>query len=436
MTGHHHRRRQCLGALLGLALTPAVAAADFDLDIAQLAELSPRPGSVLDATNAARYGHLVDRDFRRFIEGGFTTLSITEPLSFMPHAAYVQATRRYRGQASLGATPGLLDNYAQGLPFPSPPARDDADAGIKTAWNMRYAYTGDSGLLPEIHWQLRDWRRDEPQFEMLFEARAMRFMYRHVQPPVPFVEDNPQDAYAAFLLTAVDAGSYDDTQALVFTNRDEAQAVNGWVYLPQLGRTQSLAAFATGESMFGSDILPHDFLVYSGRLTDMRWRLLGTTYMLLPLYRHDRIEPDARKARKYDYWHVAFDGRAGCFPRVEWQLRPTLVLEGTAADPAAAVQKRVFYVDAQTHVAPLWKVYREDARLWKFVIAPYAHPNSHLAANHESGAPIATAFSTIDIETNRCTTLQVLTLVNSDDVTPADFDTTAMQSGGGRGFRR
>ena len=65
--------------------------------------------------------------------------------------------------------------------------------------------------------------------------------------------------------------------------------------------------------------------------------------------------------------------------------------------------------------------------------APYAHPNSHLAVNHESGAPIATAFSTIDIETNRCTTLQILTLVNVDEVEPDDFDTADMQ---GRGRRR
>ncbi|MEQ8233677.1 MAG: DUF1329 domain-containing protein [Gammaproteobacteria bacterium] len=426
-------RRRLLG-LLFAALAPPVLAADFELDLAQLVELSPPPGSVVDQASASRYAHLLDADFQRFVTGGFATLAVGEPLAFTPHSAYVQATRRYRGQAV--ASEAILENYVQGLPFAGRLGVDDPQAGLKAAWNMRYAYTGDNGLLPEIHWQLRDWRRDEPQFEMLFEARAMRFMFRHVLPPVPFVEDNPQDAFAASFLRAVDAGSYDDTAALVFMNRDESREPNGWVYLPQLGRTQSLAAFATGESMFGSDILPSDFLVYSGPLTEMRWRFVGHTYMLLPLYRHDRIEPAARKARKHDYWHVAFDGRAGCFPRVAWQLRPTLVLEGTAVDPAAPVQKRVFYIDAQTHVAPFWKVYRENDALWKFVIAPYAHPNSHVVANHESGAPIPTAFSTIDIGTNRCTTVQLLALVNVAEVGASDFDTTRMQSGGGRGFRR
>ena len=196
---------------------------------------------------------------------------------------------------------------------------------------------------------------------------------------------------------------------------------------------RSLASFSTEESMFGSDILPTDFLVYSGRLVDMQWRYRGMTYMLLPMYRHDRVQLSERKARKYDYWHVAFDGRAGCFPRVQWQLRPVLILEGTALDDAALVRKRVFYVDAQTHVAPFWKVYRDGDALWKFVITAYAHPNSHLAHNNESGAPLPTAFSTIDIQTNRCTTLQILTLVNVDEVEPDAFDTADMQ---GRGRRR
>lgn len=418
--------------LLALLMSAATQAA-FTLDMTQLNEITPRPGTVIDTTNLPRYAHLLDPDFARFVAGGFTTVEVDEPLEFMPHPAFVSATARFGAQTRLGPRPGLLEDFVQGLPFPGEPRRDDPDAGVRTAWNMRYAYTGDSGLLPELHWQMRDWKSGQADLEMQFEARGMRFMYRHVMPPIPAIADNPQDAFAAFLLRAVDAGSYDGAEALVFSNRDESREVNGWVYLPQLGRTQSLASFSTRESMFGSDILPTDFLVYSGRLVDMHWRYLGHTYMLLPMYRHDRVRLSERKARRYDYWHVAFDGHAGCFPRVQWQLRPVLILEGTAVADTALVRKRVFYVDAQTHVAPLWKIYREDGRLWKFALAAYAHPDSHLPDNHESGAPIESAFSTIDLQTNRCTTVQVLTLVNSPEVEADDFDTAGMQ---GRGRRR
>ncbi len=419
-----------------LIFASSAPAGDFDLDLDELNELSPRPGSVIDAASLPRYAAFLDQDFARFIANGAATLVIGEPLSFMPHATYTSATAKYRGQTRLTDNAGVLDAYRQGRPFSGVLDIKDPDAGAKAAWNMRLAYTGDSGKLPEIIWQMRDWRSEKIQAEMLFEARSMRFLYRHLQPPVPKVDSNPQDAFAAFYMRAVEAGSYNGTEALVFANRDESRPLNGWVYIPQLGRTQTLASFSTEESMFGSDILPTDFLVYSAPLPAMQWRYLGSTYMLLPLYRHDQIEPAPRKARKYDYWHVDFNGHAGCFPKVLWQLRPTLVLEGTSLDAAAAVTRRVFYLDAQTYVPALWKIYKGDGQLWKFVINAYAHPNSHLRENHESGAPIPTASATIDIAANRCTTMQLLTLINVPDVGPADFDTGNMEHGGGGSFRR
>ena len=425
-----------LWSAFALLFCAAALAADFELDIDELNELSPRPGSVIDSASLARYAAFLDQDFARFIASGAANLLVGEPLSFSPPAAFRDASARYRSQTHLTDQAGVLDGFIQGRPFSGALDVQDPDAGSKAAWNMRFAYTGDSGKLPEIIWQMRDWKAEKVQAEMLFEGRSMRFMHRHVLAPLPDIERNPEDAYGAFFMRAVEAGSYNGTEALVFANRDESRPLNGWVYIPQLGRTQTLAAFSNEESMFGSDILPTDFLIYSGPLPAMQWRYLGTTYMLLPLYRHDQIEPSPRKARRFDYWHTDFNGHAGCFPKVSWQLRPTLILEGRALDGAAVVTRRVFYLDAQTYVPALWKIYRGDNQLWKFVINAYAHPDSHLPDNRASGAPIPTASSTIDIAANRCTTLQLLTLVNVPDVSPADFNASNMQHGGGGNFRR
>lgn len=426
------------GFVIGLLLTalhgPA-AGVEFEPDLTQLREISPRPGTVLTSENLGRYRHLLDSDFAKFVEQDFLSLTVGEPISFRPHQAFIFATQQHQGQPRL-LNPGQLADFTQGLPFANKPRRDSPDAGLKLAWNMRYAYTGDSGTIPEMFWQLRDWRKQDADFEMSFEARTMRFMARHVEPPLPAIADNPQDAFGAFFLAAIDAGSYDDTQALVFANRDESREVNGWVYIPQLGRTQTLASFRTEESMFGSDILPTDFLVYAGRLSDMTWHFRGSSYLLMPFYRHDRVELAARKARSHDYWHVDFGGRAGCFPKVNWQLREVYILEGFATEDSAPARRRLLYIDAQTHVAALWKIYQRDERLWKFAMTSFAHPNSHLRSNNESGAPVPSAFSTIDITTNRCTTIQMLTLINNNEVSPKDFDAGRMQSGGGRNFRR
>jgi hypothetical protein len=387
---------------------------------------------VIAGEDLPRYGFLLDPDFARLVAGGFTTVEVGEPVSFRPHTAYIEATARFRGQPQLGDQPGRLVHFAQGRPFPGPLAAGDAEAGLKAAWNMRYAYAGDSARMPELHWQLRDWASEKVDMEMLFAARGMRFMYRHVLEPVPFIAPNPEDAWGAFLLEAREAGSYDGAQALIFANLDEARQVNGWVYIPQLGRTQSLASFSTAEAMFGSDVLPTDFLAYSGRLVDLRWRYLGATFMLLPMYRHDLAALSQRKAREHDYWHADLAGHAGCFPKIRWQLRPVLILEGTAVDPAALATRRLFYLDAQTYLPVMWKIYREGDALWKIVLNGLAHPDGHVAANAESGAPIPTVFATIDVRTNRCTTVQILTLVNDTDVRPEDFDPRIMTRGRGR----
>ena len=272
-------------------------AADYMHDIEELNEISPRPGLIINNVNLHKYQHLLDADFKKFISGNFLTLTIGEPISFNPHAAFLRAIHQQGVESSLPEKPGTINDFQQGLPFVEELDTKDPDAGLKLAWNMRYAYQGDNGRIPEMHWTLKDWRTEKAEFNMTFKAKLMRFMYRHVIEPTPFIIDNSEDAYGAFRLEAIDAGSYDGTQALVFANRDESKPLNGWVYIPQLGRTQTLASFSREESMFGSDVLPSDFMGYTTTLTEMEWTFQGRTFALLPMYRHDRAATSDLKAR-------------------------------------------------------------------------------------------------------------------------------------------
>lgn len=358
------------------------------------------------------------------------------PSSFGPHQLFTNATRTFGGEVTISENEGTLENFSQGLPFPERLSLEDPLAGNKLAWNMRYAYQGDNGDIPEMHWRLIDWRSEKIEFEMRFKAKLMRFMYRHVRDPKPFLMNNVEDAYGAFRLEAIDAGSYDGTQALVFANRDESKPLNGWVYIPQLGRTQTLASFSSEESMFGSDVTAKDFLSYTGKLTDLSWKYKGRTFMLLPMYNHTEALTSKLKSKRYNYWHTDFTGRASCFPKVSWQLRETLILEGNTKDPEVAVTKRILFLDKQTHLPLMWKLYKKNNVLWKFAINAYSHPDHHIASNNGSGAPILTAFSSIDIQTNRCTTIQTLVRVNVDDVNMDDFDVGDMRSATGRDYRR
>ena len=401
----------------------------FEADIEQLNELNPQPDTLVTSKNFEYFKNLIDPDIAKFIQNDHFSIKIGAPLSVKPHPAFIFATRQGRSKATLSDEQTSILNFSSGLPFYDPPTSNDPDAGIKLAFNMRYAYLGDNGYIPEMKWRLMDWTKETLEFKMDFSMKLMRFIFRSVQQPVPEIKQNRNDAYGAAFLTALDAGSYSGLQALIYANRNESKPLNGWVYVPQLERTQTLASFRNDDSMFGSDVLPTDFLSFSGSLAESKWNYLGTTYLLLPLYEHNSLENLGQKSKKQDYHHVKFSGKASCFPGVKWQIRKVHILEGIEIKSRNNGRRRIFYLDAQTHVPMIWKIYTQNSKLWKIIISAYSSSESHMPENVGTFAPIGTAFSTIDIQTNRCTTINMLTFVNSSKVGVRDFDVARMTSG-------
>ena len=430
-------RRFRLITLFVLTLVQALAwsaASEFEIDLRQLSEITPPAGFRIDETNIDQYAAIVDRELAGFIRQAWVTLTVGELTSFRPHAAYIAATAQFGGNATLGA-PGVLVDYQGGRPFPHSPEAEDSRAGGTVAWNMRVMYSGDSGRIPELHLQYRDLLNDKVNRSLIFEAKLMRFMYRHVVPPIPSVNKNLQNSLGAFYMRAVSAGDLTGAEVLAFFNRDDSATKKGWVYIPQLRRSQSLASFPPRETMFGSDILPDDFLSYSGRIVDMDWKYVGSTYVLLPMYRHDQVVVTETKANRSNYRFTHFHGKGTCFPNITWQLRHAYIVEGIPSIDDYPVSKRYMYVDAQTYYPALVRIYDESGRFWKLTINGVAHPNSHVRENHETGAPIIDSASTIDVNNNRCTTVQLLSMVNVDSVKVKDFD-PANLGGGRRGRSR
>ncbi|MEQ8663862.1 MAG: DUF1329 domain-containing protein, partial [Gammaproteobacteria bacterium] len=197
-------RRALAGACCAVA--GVAMAGDFDFDLATAAALSPPPGTVIDAANLEQAAQLIDKEFAELISNGWVTITVGEPVSFDPHQNYVTTTAQNAGQTTLGSAPGVLEGYAGGRPFPGELSTDDPRAGEKLVWNMRYAYGGDGGEIPEMYWQYRDMRNAKIERELEFEASSMRFMYRHVIEPIPEIDDNTYQVYNALTLTALEPG--------------------------------------------------------------------------------------------------------------------------------------------------------------------------------------------------------------------------------------
>ena len=418
--------------LLALLYVGSSQAAEFDVDSEQLRELSPPPGITIDSRNVGDYQFVLDPDVAALISQDWTTIRVGDITSYRPHEAYRSATKQYGGKAQLGEAGKIID-YVAGRPFIGQPKQNDPRAGERIAWNMRLMYNGDSAHIPEMHMQLRDMKSDSLVRAVEFEASLMRFIHRHVVPPVPAVQENIQNTFGAFYMRGLQGADLKDIEVLAFIPRDDVNERRGWVYIPQLARSQNLASFNTTETMFGSDYFADDFLGYSGRISDMDWRFLGESFVLLPMYRYDQVVYTETKAREHEYRFVHFDGRGHCFPNVTWQIRRSYIVEATSRIENYPVAKRYIYVDAQTYFPALIKIYDRNDQFWKLSINGAAHPLSHIEHNKKSGAPIIDATSMIDVQQERCTTFQSLPLINVESLNTKDFDPNNL--GGGRRVR-
>ena len=417
--------------IIFIFLPPYVSSDQFDIDISAIKLISPEPGTTINGQNFQDYKSLLDEEFvETFIKPGWVDITTAETFSLRPHNNFIAASLKNMGKASLGSEPGVLNDYVSGRPFSSDSLIEgDPSSGTKLIWNMRYGYAGDGGRIPEMYWQYRDMRKQVLERELEFEAEGMRFMYRHVVEPVPSIKKNPYDIYNAITLTALSPTDVAGTKLLIFYNSDDLAEEQGWMYVPLLRRVRRVATTMRTDSFLGSDIMIEDFLGYTGRVKDMEWTFRGEKHILLPVYRHDKIELGERKARKHDYKFVSFHGHSGCFPNVTWQTRKVYILEGVPKRSDHPLSKRFFYIDAQTMFPIFGKLYDRAGVLWKFLFGGMAHPDYHIEENFGSGVPMLDSASVIDIQNKHCTTLQMVTVANVGKMKRKDFEPSALNVG-------
>lgn len=294
---------------------------------------------------------------------------------------------------------------------------------------MRYSWSGDNAVLGDMIWHYRDMNRDKVEREVRFTASMMRFMHRHVEEPIPSIEDNPGGIFLGLYLRATYPPDVKNTQLLIHRLEDDTSQEQGWMYVPFQRRVRRLATGQKTDAFLGSDIMIEDFLGYNGRIMDMRWRYLGDRTVLLPMFQHNELagleDPQAD-----GFSFVATGGRGGCFPQVSWQMRQAHLLEAIPRDKGHPLSRRYFYVDSQTYTVPLGLIFDRAGKLWKLAIAGFSHPDHHAPENAGSGTPIFDGASMIDLQARHCTTLTVRARVNVDGMRSADYQTGTLRARG------
>jgi hypothetical protein len=411
-------------SISGVLADPVDDSFGYDLELMQ--SLSPPVGTIIDASNVEQYAEIIDVNIVDLIKQDLFTITVGEPFSIDPHPVYVEATRQHAANTALGDAPGILLNYNAGRPFVFEPSADDPRAGEKIAWNFRYTYATDGGELPHMYWQYRNMKKDNIERELSFYASNLRFMHRHTQDPKPEILVNPAKIYQALYLRVLAPPDVRSTQVLVHRLEDDLEIEQTWMYVGTHRRVRRLASGQTTDAFLGSDVMIEDFLGYNGRISVMDWSYHGTVNVLLPFYRYDEQEVSERKGRD-GYRFVGFHGKGHCFPKVTWSMRKAHILEARPHWDRHPLSVRRYYADTQSYFLAYGNFYDKSEKLWKIAYPTFSHPDHHTLENKGAGQPIIDAVTTIDLQAQHCTTLQMQSLSNKTTLKPTDFTVQALR---------
>jgi hypothetical protein len=420
-----------LGAMLLPPLTPVraqgVAEDSFVLGTKDMPSWpgGEAPASITRKNLELHLSHL-NPAMAEMVRLGWIEMPVRKTTSFDLEQGYVDMSRRHAGKARLNPGGAGLAHYAGGRPFTQEPQTTDAQAGEKIAWNFRYR-PGDGGGISPIQWKYVDLATGKVDRLLKVEVRFMKFKYRTRSAPKPDVLPNPSGLYFSSHLRVMEPVDLRSTQLLIQRYDDDSKLDDSYMYMAFNRRVRRLAPGQATDAFLGSDVMIEDFEGYNARVSEMKWRLLETRYLLMPFFNHDELKLSDEFKDPQGFQYVSFGGQGGCFPSIHWQLRKVHVVEAAPVNPDHPVSKRLFYFDAQTYEIGLSSIFDRKGSLWKVGILGKSHPDHHLPVNRGSGIPISDAGAMIDVQAKHCSTAQFKSIADPALSPPGLFQVQNMR---------
>lgn len=386
-------------------------------------------GNKITIENVDYYSEWLDETLAERIREGEYEITLGRYLDLPIHHRYVEATLANRGKTTIGEKPGELHGYEAGRPFPELSV-DDPQAGLKAAWNMRYAYSPDETETVHFIWRYKDMAKEKLERTLRMYGAILRYKHRHSHEPIPEVKDNPSDLYTALYLRVNSPQDIRNTQLLIHRLEDDTAPEQAWIYFNTQRRVKRIATGQKTDAFLGSDIMIEDFLGYNGRIRDQEWKFLGSKEMLLPVYAHNELDLSAMEPDRDGYRDVPFTGKGSCYPDVTWQLRKVYLLEAYPIDPDHPLSKRHYLIDAATFSSGLGRIYDRAGKLWKIAIPAISHSDYHTPENKEWQGAITDGVTMIDLQAEHCTTLHLKTRVAPKPLRNNSFTTAHLRKMG------
>jgi hypothetical protein len=364
-------------------------------------------GMTINKSNVEQFKEVLDAGLYLTVKNGWDELKIGPTTQFEMNRHYVEATSKNAGSAKLGPRNGEITGFIAGRPFPEEPSASDPRAGEKIAWNYKYGVNwGDGAAIYPFYWKYRNLSTGQVERTIKFDFNFLNFKHRVEHQPVPEIVPNPSNLFRGIYLKVLEPQDLKDTQLLIQRNEDDLKLDDAYLYLGFQRRVRRLATGQTTDAFLGSDLMIEDFEGYNGRVSDMKWKYLGSKNLLMPFYYHNDLQLTDEFKEPDGYKFVNFGGQGGCFPKVTWQLRKVYVLEAVPVNDGHPISKRIFHIDAQGNTINRTLIYDRKGELWKSWTIGKSHPDHHHPVNKDSGIAIDDSFSMVDLQSNHCTTGQ------------------------------
>ena len=364
-------------------------------------------GMTIDKSNVEQFKDVLDAGLYLTVKNGWDELHIGPTTQFEMNKHYVEATRKNAGSAKLGAKNGEITGFVGGRPFPEEPSNSDPRAGEKVAWNYKYGVNwGDGAAISPFYWKYRNMNSGQVERTIKFDFHFLNFKHRVEHEPLPEIQPNPSNLFRGIYMKVLEPQDLKDTQLLIQRNDDDLKLDDAYLYLGFQRRVRRLATGQTTDAFLGSDLMIEDFEGYNGRVSDMKWKYLGTKNILMPFYYHNELQLADEFKDPDGYKYVDFGGQGGCFPKITWQLRKAWALEAIPVNSSHPISKRIFYIDAQGNTINRTLIYDRKGDLWKSWTIGKSDPDRQLPVNKGSGIAIDDSFSMVDLQSKHCTTGQ------------------------------
>ena len=262
--------------------------------------------------------------------------------NYQPPQAYRDATEKFKGQAKVDSE-GNLTNYTAGLPFPDP------KTGLEVMWNFDSRYIGDDHVYKGSVGKMRDkkgrWRSITMDFNLI------RYTGRTSLPPVYDIPtDDKIKRKTLSFMTKPQAVAGTGVLAVVYEDPNRENDL--WFYVPTLRRIVRASAARGSENYGGTDTTWDDIYVWSGRIQEANYKLLGKKEVLVVVDEGMNETPD---------------DSGGFLQGGNYQKVPVYEIEAVHKDPKYPYSKSIWWVDPATWEILYSVIYDRKGNLWKSI---------------------------------------------------------------------